>query len=154
MNGCLKLEGRKGGANVWVWGPADAVGTLVFAAVCLYAGTEREAEYGAQIKSTDPKMSASRTAWWKPERLTRLLWAMVACNAVNLWLAKDGPRGGFNSDAAGNGLARAFQELFVMAGASLVGVVALLFLVIRNRSIRIALLCLLALIGLFASALL
>jgi hypothetical protein len=106
------------------------------------------------MKSTDPRRSASRTAWWKPERLTWLLWAMVACNAVILWLAKDGPRGGFNSDAAGNGLARAFQELFVMAGAGLVGIVALLFLVIRNRGIRIALLCLLALVGLFASALL
>ena len=106
------------------------------------------------MKSTDPRRSAPATAWWKPERLTGLLWVMVAGDAVILWLAKDGPRGGFNSDAAGSGLARAFQELFVMAGAGLVGIVALLFLVIGNRGIRIALLCLLALVGLFASALL
>lgn len=41
-----------------------------------------------------------------------------------------------------------------MTGAGLVGIVTLLFLVIRNRGIRIALLCLLAPVGLFASALL
>ena len=106
------------------------------------------------MKSTDPKTSASRTAWWKPERFTWLFWSVVACDAGILWLAKDGPRGGFNSDAAGNGLARAFQEVFVVAGAGVVGILALLFLVIRNGGIRIALLCLLALVGLFASALL
>jgi hypothetical protein len=100
-----------------------------------YARTERAAEYGAQMKSTDLRRSASQTAWWKPERLTWLLWAKVACNAVIPWLAKDGPRAGFNSDVAGNGLARAFQELFVMGGAGLVGIVALLFIDIRNRGI-------------------
>jgi hypothetical protein len=90
----------------------------------------------------------------KPTRLTKWMWALVVWNGLLLWIALGGPRGGYNSDAAGNGMASAFQSAFVELGAIVVGLLALLFVAVRVRGIRIALLCALALVSLFVAALL
>lgn len=101
-----------------------------------------------------PIRTITRTAWWKPTKLTLLMWALAGWNGLLLWLALAGPRGGYNSDAAGNGMASMFRSVFVELGAIVVAVLALLFLLIRVRVIRIALLCVLALVSLFVVALL
>lgn len=82
------------------------------------------------------------------------MWALAGWNGLLLWLALAGPRGGYISDAAGNGMASMFRSVFVELGAIVVAVLALLFLLIRVRVIRIALLCVLALVNLFVVALL
>ena len=82
------------------------------------------------------------------------MWALVAWDSLLLWIALGGPRGGYNSDAAGNNMASAIHSAFVEFGAIVIGVLALLFLAIRVRAIRIALLCAVALVSLFVAALL
>lgn len=61
--------------------------------------------------------------------------AIVAFDALILLIASG--VGSSGNDAAGNGMANAFQMAFVEAGAFLVGCLALLFVVVRHKGIRI-----------------
>jgi hypothetical protein len=97
----------------------------------------------------------SEPRWWKPQPLTWAMWAAVLWNAIMLWLALNGTfHHDAGNDAAGSAMSRAFEELFVMAAASLIGVLALLFLALRWQGVRVALLGLLGIISLLTPLLL
>jgi hypothetical protein len=80
---------------------------------------------------------AARGRGWRPSPLGWWFLAITGFDALVLLIAS-GVRSSGN-DAAGNGMANAFQAAFVEAGAFLVGILALLFLVVRHQGIRIAL---------------
>ena len=80
---------------------------------------------------------AAARPWWKPSPLTAWFFAMIVLDAVILTVASGVTTS--DNDAAGNGMANAFRDGFVETGAYSVGLLALLFLLIRRRSIRIAL---------------
>jgi hypothetical protein len=84
--------------------------------------------------------------WWRPSLLTGWFLALVAIDALILLIASGVTSSG--SDAAGNGLANAFQTAFVQAGALLVGCLTLLFVVVRHKGTRIGLTVMLGLVTL------
>lgn len=90
--------------------------------------------------------------WWTPSSLSCWFIAIVVFDAVILLVASGVRSSG--SDAAGNGIANAFQTAFVETGALLVGCIALLFLIVRHKKIRIGLTVMLVLITLALSMLL
>jgi hypothetical protein len=79
--------------------------------------------------------------WWKRSSLAAWFFAVSVFDVLISWAASS--VAGSDSDAAGNGISRAFQQAFVDAGAYLVGFLVLLFLLIRHRGIRIGLMVLL-----------
>lgn len=90
--------------------------------------------------------------WWKPAPLTCWFLAIMAYDAVILLVAS-GVRSSGN-DAAGNGIGNAFRELFVQAGAVIVGLLALVFVIVRHGGTRIGLLVTLVLVTLLLMTLL
>lgn len=90
--------------------------------------------------------------WWRPASLTCWFLAILAFDAVILLVAS-GVRSSGN-DAAGNGMGNAFRELFIQAGAVIVGFLALVFVVVRHRRIRIGLIVTLVLVTLSLTTLL
>lgn len=84
---------------------------------------------------------AGARPWWKPSSLTVWFFGIILLDAVILRAASGVTSSG--NDAAGNGMASAFRSVFVEAGAWFVGCLALLFLLIWHRGIRIALVVLL-----------
>lgn len=93
----------------------------------------------------------SRRRGWRPSPLGWFL-AITSFDALLLLIAS-GVRSSGN-DAAGNGMANAFQAAFVEASALLICILALLFLIIRHRGICIALTVLLVLVSLMLPMLL
>ena len=89
---------------------------------------------------------------WKPSPLGWWFLAITGLDALILLIAS-GVRSSGN-DAAGNGMANAFQAAFVEAGAFVVGILALLFLMVRHRGIRTPLIVLLVLVSLMLPVLL
>jgi hypothetical protein len=85
--------------------------------------------------------------WWQPSPLVVWFLAIAGFDAIILWFASGVVSSG--NDAAGNGMANAFREVFVEAGAYLLGFLTLLFLAIRHRGIRITLMGLLLPLTLF-----
>jgi len=79
----------------------------------------------------------SRSLWWAPTPLTWVFTTLFAIDALMLLIASGVGISG--NDAAGNGMANAFQEVFVEAATVLVACLALLFLLIRHRGTRIGL---------------
>jgi hypothetical protein len=94
----------------------------------------------------------SRRRGWRPSPLGWWFLAITSFDALMLLIAS-GVRSSGN-DAAGNGMANAFRAAFVEAGAVLIGILALLFLIIWHRGIRIALTVLLILVSLMLPMLL
>ncbi len=94
-------------------------------------------EEGAEVE-----IGAARGRWWPPSVLSWCFIAVLTADAATL-LRASGIKFS-SSDAAGNAMSDGLQAAFVGAAASVVGVVALLFLVIPNRLVRIALSVLLA----------
>ena len=88
----------------------------------------------------------TRSRGWRPSPLGWWFLAITSFDALILLIAS-GVRSSGN-DAAGNGMANAFQAAFVEAGTFLVGILALLFLMVRHPGIRIALTVLLLLASL------
>lgn len=86
-------------------------------------------------------MSPVDRRWWEPLPLTISFIAIAAMDAVILWIASGTVTS--DSDAAGNGMVNAFRDGFVETGAWFAAFVVLLFVVIRRRSIRVALIVLL-----------
>ena len=87
----------------------------------------------------------ARGRGWRPSPLSWWFLAITGFDALILLIASGVRSSG--SDAAGNGMANAFQAAFVEAGAFLVGILALLFLILRKRGIRIALTVLLVMVS-------
>jgi len=100
---------------------------------------------------TDRRMVArdqpgvARGRGWRPSPLGWWFLAITGFDALILLLAS-GVRSSGN-DAAGNGMANAFQAAFVEAGACVVAILALFFLILRQRGIRIALTVLLVMVS-------
>lgn len=94
----------------------------------------------------------ARSSRWRPSPLGWWFLVILGFDALILLIASGVRSSG--SDAAGNGLANAYQEVFVEVGAVLVGILALLFLIIRHRGIRIGLFVLLVLLTLMLPMLL
>ena len=90
--------------------------------------------------------------WWRPSPLTCWFLAIMTFDAVILIVAL-GVRSSGN-DAAGNGMGNAFRELFVQAGAVIVGFLALVFVIVRHRGTRIGLIVTLVLVTLLLTTLL
>jgi hypothetical protein len=77
---------------------------------------------------------------WRPKPLPLWFFAIVVLDAVILRAASGVHSSG--NDAAGNGLASAFRSAFVEGGSYLLGFLALVFVVLRHKGFRIALLVL------------
>ena len=90
--------------------------------------------------------------WWRSTLLAGWFVAIVAVDALILLIASG--VGSSESDAAGNGMANAFQTAFVEAGASLVGSLVLPFVVVRHTGTRIGLVATLVLVTLLLPILL
>lgn len=84
--------------------------------------------------------------WWRPPPLACWFFAIAGFDALMLLLAAGVSSSG--NDAAGNGMANAFRDMFVQAGSVLVGGIAALFVVVRHRGIRIGLAATLVLLSL------
>ena len=81
--------------------------------------------------------------WPSPIVLT--FWAMALLNLVLAHFAFGGYSSSAGGDAAGNAMSSAFDKLFMLAALGLVGLLSLLFLLIRRQGFRIALIVVLAL---------
>jgi cell division protein FtsW (lipid II flippase) len=90
--------------------------------------------------------------WWRPSPLACWFFAIAGFDALMLLLASGVSSSG--NDAAGNGMANAFREVFVQAGAVLVGCIAALFVIVRHRGTRIGLIVTLVLLSLLLPILL
>lgn len=89
---------------------------------------------------------------WKPSPLACWFLAILVFD-VSMLLLASGVRSTGN-DAAGNGMVEAFREAFVEAGAILLAILSLLFVVIRHRGVRIGLMVALVLSSLLLPVLL
>ncbi|SEN69687.1 hypothetical protein SAMN05192583_3343 [Sphingomonas gellani] len=70
---------------------------------------------------------------------------MVLLNLLLAHFAFGGYAPSKGGDAAGNGMSAAFDELFMDAALGLVGLLSVLFLLIRKQGFRIAIIVMLAL---------
>ena len=83
--------------------------------------------------------------WLSP--IVLIFWAMALLNLVLAHFAFGGYSRSAGGDAAGNAMSSAFEKLFMIAALGLVGLLSLLFLLIRRQGFRIAPIVVLALNG-------
>ena len=80
-----------------------------------------------------------------PAPIVLILWAMALLNLVLAHLAFGGYSPSVGGDAAGNAMSSAFDKLFMFAALGLVGLLSILFLLIRKHGFRVALIVVLGL---------
>lgn len=80
-----------------------------------------------------------------PTPIVLTFWAMVLLNLVLTNFAFGGYSSSAGGDAAGNAMSSAFEKLFMIAALGLVGLLSILFVLIRRQGFRIALIVVLAL---------
>ena len=98
------------------------------------------------MSGSDPAPRSDGLApWWKPAGASWAFLAILAADVIILWLAWNRDGSGGNNDAAGNAMAAGFFAAYVAIAGIVVGVIALLFAVIRHRVTRLVLTCLLGL---------
>ena len=100
------------------------------------------------ISDSDLLPTQTRRAWWKPRRQTWII-LFVALGSIGVLAALIFGGRDTSGDAAGQGLAGAFEALFFVLGAGLIGAVALIRWLshyFRVRNIVLTILGLLALL--------
>jgi hypothetical protein len=85
-------------------------------------------------------------SWWRPRPLTFAMLALAGWCVILGWIAMH--RQVTGSDPAGNGMATGFVQGFGEAGVQLTGLLAALYLLIRWRPARYALVAALLLLSL------
>lgn len=83
----------------------------------------------------------------RPSPIVLTFWIAALLNLVLARFAFGGFSPSVGGDAAGNAMSGAFEKLFMIAALGLVGLLSVLFLLIRNRGFRTALIVVLGLNG-------
>ena len=98
------------------------------------------------MSDNDPSLrSDDLGSGWRLAGASWLFLVILAVDLIILWLAWNHQGGSSNNDPAGNGMAAGFHAAYVLLAGIVVGVVALLFAIIRHRGPRMVLTWLLGL---------